>query len=114
MLNMATYLLNWNPRRWDWFELEEEIFELRKKGWLEARWSCGVTKRILPGDRFFLIRLGMPPKGIMASGTIKSSPFVEPHWDDQLAERGKQALFVDVVFDSLLNPDIEQILGLRA
>lgn len=109
---MSTYLLNWNPKRWDWLELEDEIAILREQGWLEDRWSCGVTKSIIPGDRFFLMRLGWPPKGIMGSGWIKSSPFRALHWDDGLAAEGRQALFVDVVFDSLLNADFDQLLEL--
>mgnify|MGYP003381942991 CR=1 FL=1 len=109
---MVTYLLNWNPKRWDWLELEDEIAVLQEQGWLEARWSCGVTKSIMTGDRFFLIRLGRPPKGIMGSGWIKSSPFRDLHWDDGLAAEGRRALFVDIVFDSLLNADFDQILDL--
>lgn len=109
---MATFLLNWNPRRWDWLELEDEIALLREQGWLEGRWSCGVTKSIVPGDRFFLMRLGQPPKGIMGSGWIKSSPFRSLHWDDVLAAEGREALFVDIVFDSLLNADFDHLLEL--
>lgn len=113
---MATYLLNWNPNRWDWFELEEEIAILEEEGWLNSRWSCGVTKRIKPGDRFFLMRLGKAPKGtpkgIMGSGWITSEPFDELHWEDELADSGRSARFVDIVFDSLLNSDFEQILEL--
>ena len=109
---MSTYLLNWSPKRWDWLELEDEISILRERGWLEGRWSCGVTKSIIPGDRFFLMRLGQPPKGIMGSGWIKSSPFRDLHWDDGLAAEASQALFVDVVFDSLLNADFDQLLEL--
>lgn len=109
---MTTYLLNWNPKRWDWFDLEEDIADLTELGWLESRWSCGVTKRIQPGDRFYLMRLGQAPKGIIGSGWIISMPFEAPHWDGTLAESGGYARFVEIVFDSLLNPDTEQILEL--
>jgi 5-methylcytosine-specific restriction protein A len=110
---MATYLLNWNPKRWDWFGLDDEIAYLEQVGWLDARWSCGVTKSIQPGDRFFLMRLGKEPKGIVGSGWIISKPFEDNHWDDALAESGGHALFVDIIFDSLLNADIEQIYELK-
>jgi 5-methylcytosine-specific restriction protein A len=109
---MATYLLNWNPNRFDWFDLEEDIAELTELGWVESRWSCGVTKNIQPGDRFFLMRLGQTPKGIVGSGWIISAPFEAPHWDDSLAELGRYTRFVDIIFDSLLNADSEQILEL--
>lgn len=108
---MSTYLLNWNPKRWDWIELEESIAELAELGWFEARWSCGVTKSIRPGDRFYLIRLGLKPKGIVGSGYyIVSASFEDLHWDQVLAASGSTARFVNVVFDALLNADSEHIL----
>lgn len=110
---MSTYLLNWNPKRWDWFDLDEDIAYLEDAGWLDGRWSCGVTKSIQPGDRSFLMRLGKEPKGIVGSGWIISKPFEETHWDDALAEAGGHALFVDIIFDSLLNAEFEQIFELK-
>lgn len=107
---MATYLLTWNPKRWDWDEIEDDIHYLAEQGWLDDRWSCGVTKRIRPGDRFFLMRLGLEPRGIIGSGTIQSSPFEELHWANEEADKGKKANYVDVVFDSLLNAELEPIL----
>ena len=109
---MATYLLNWNPKRFDWFELPDEIEELRAWGSLEGTWSCGVTKRILPGDRFYLMRLGVPPKGIVGSGWITRGSYEGLHWDEQLADEDRRALFVDVCFDARLGAEHELILDL--
>jgi 5-methylcytosine-specific restriction protein A len=107
---MTTYLLTWNPRRWDWWELEDEIAQLQEIGWLEGRWSTGVNKSIQPGDRFFLIRLGAEPRGIVGSGTIRSSSFEETHWDEERAKAGQTARYADVIFDGLLNAELDPIL----
>ncbi len=58
---MNTYLLTWNPNIWPWDELEEELAAMRKQGFLNSTWSCGVTKQIKIGDRVFLLRQGKEP-----------------------------------------------------
>jgi len=64
-------------------------------------WSCGNTKRIEIGDIFFLMRLGVEPKGIIGCGYISSKPYVLPHWDEEKAIEGKTALRTDLLFKSL-------------
>ena len=68
---MKTYLLTWNPNKWDWDNLEDEISNHKEKGYSDSRWSCR-NKSIKKGDRVFLIRLGEEPKGIIASGFSES------------------------------------------
>ncbi len=75
-----------------------------------TRWSCGTTKRIHKGDRAFLIRLGEEPKGIFASGTIVRGSYEDTHWDEQKATAGEICHFIQVQFDTLLNPDTDSIL----
>ncbi len=105
---MATYLFTWNPERWDWESLEEDSASYKRRGYLDGRWSCGVTKKIVPGDRAFLIKLGKgEPKGIMASGFALSAPFKAPHYSDPT----KTANYTDLRYDVLLNPRSEALLG---
>ncbi len=82
---------------------------------LKDRWSSGNTKRILPGDRLFLIRLGVEPKekGIMASGWATSAPKEGPHWDAERSARGDTALHVDAEFERILDPDVDRRVGAR-
>ena len=104
---MATYLFTWNPTKWDWETLEEDSASYRRRGFVDGRWSCGVTKRIVPGDRVFLIKLGPhKPTGIMASGFAVSSPFQAPHYSDA----SKTANYIDLRYDILLNPSDEKLL----
>lgn len=103
---MNTYLFAWNPKRWTWADIQEDV-DACKKGLYEDRWSCGVTKKIKPEDRAFLIKLGPEePKGIMASGAVVSSPFEDEHY----ADTKKTAWYVQIRFDVLLHPGKEEIL----
>lgn len=108
---MATYLLIWNPKRWSWDNLQDEVDEINKNGFLIGSWSVGNSKRVTRGDRLFLIRLGKEPRGIIGSGLAESDVFEDEHWDESANEVGKSARYVDVRFDKLLNPDNEAILS---
>lgn len=106
---MPTYLMSWNPKRWTWHGLDQSIERIRADQHLNDRWSCGRNRSIQSGDRIFLIRLGLQPKGIIASGWAVSDVQQGKHWDRKLARQGKQALYVDIDLDVLLNPDTEDI-----
>lgn len=105
---MNTYLLTWNPKRWHW-DLASDLAMLKTHAFFDGRWSCGRTKRIEPGDRLFLLRQGLEPRGILASGHATSSPHADVHWDGALDH---EALYVDVRFDALLDPEDEEVLPL--
>lgn len=108
---MATYLLTWNPRKWVWNSLKQDVEKCRRQGFLDDQWSCGVTKRIQPNDRVFLIKLGSEqPAGIMASGHAKSVPFVDGHFN----EVKSKALYIKLRYDVLLNPTDEPLLSREA
>jgi 5-methylcytosine-specific restriction protein A len=102
---MATYLLTWNPNRFDWKTLKKQIREVQRNGFVSTDWSVGSTKRIKPYDRLFMIRLGKEPRGIMASGWATSEWFPEPHWNPELAAEGKETISIKLEFDVLLDPD---------
>lgn len=106
---MKTYLFAWNPDKWNWTDLEENIQSISNSGRVTQIWSCKSYKRIKPGDRAFLVRVGVEPKGIMGSGTIVSEPFKSQHWsgEDKLVHR------VLIEFDTLLNPELEPLLDLN-
>jgi 5-methylcytosine-specific restriction protein A len=105
---MNTYLLLWNPENWDWTTLEQDIEQVNLTGRCFQTWSCGNTKSIQAGDRVFLLKVGTDPKGIIAAGFATSMPYTEEHW----REKDKNALYIGVDFDVLLNPGKEPILTL--
>jgi len=103
---MNTYLFLWNPKKWTWTTLEQDIEQVDFTGRCSQRWSCGNTKSIQLGDRIFLLKVGTEPKGIIAAGFATSTPFYERHWSGE----NKDTLYIDVDFEVLLNPDKEPIL----
>ncbi len=72
-----------------------------------VQWSCGNTRKIEVGDRTFLLRQGVEPRGIVASGTVIEPPYEDAHWDENAS---KPALYVDVELDALLDPDSDGVL----
>lgn len=95
---MRTYLFSWNPKRFEWNNLEVEIGRLERTGKLRVRWTCGVARHIERGSRFFLIRLGVAPKGIVGSGEVVSRPRPGRHFSDP----ERTAHYVGVDFDRLV------------
>jgi len=100
---MATFLFAWNPRKWEWKEdeLTRQILKVATTGSADDSWSCGNRRDLPVGSRFFLIRLGKEPKGIVGSGQTIAEPELGPHWDAALKRQGKEALYVDLKFDFL-------------
>ncbi len=104
---MTAYLLTWNPARWEWSYLQKSIAEVKTQGYCRERWGCGATKKIAPGDRVFLMKLGKEPRGIVASGWATTRVYEDLHWDETARRRGKTTLYVDVRFDTLLDPAVD-------
>ncbi len=107
---MPTYLLAWNSKRWDWNDLGKMSDAVRAGRKTVDRWSCGRSRRLRIGNRAFVIRLGEHPKGIFASGTISKNPYEDKHWEDKKAAAGETCYFVEIRFDTLLEPGADQIL----
>lgn len=107
---MATYLLAWNPKRWPWDDLAEWAQRVATGEEVIDRWGCGHSRRIKVGDRVFLIRLGLEPKGIIASGYVTEPPLEHPHWGEAEAAAGKTVRLVAFQYDVLLNPARDAIL----
>ena len=73
---MKAYLFGWNPLKWEWAAIDDDIARLKSEGKLEEAWSVASHKSIRPGDRAYVVRLGQEPKGIFASGYISSEPYL--------------------------------------
>ena len=102
---MKAYLFGWNPLKWPWEDLDEDIKKLSSTGKLEDNWSVVSHKTIQPGDRAYIVRLGVEPKGIFASGIISTNPF-------PAFRKGRSYYRIGIALDVLLNPNKEQILSM--
>jgi 5-methylcytosine-specific restriction enzyme A len=105
---MPTFLLTWNPRKWPWDDLEEDIRTLRESGELVSTWSCGNSRRPKAGDRFFMLRQGVEPRGIIGAGWLASDSYTAPHWNRD--SPGRTTQHVDVIFAELYHPVVDRIL----
>lgn len=110
---MSAYLLTWNPKNWQWTGLPAIVQQLRDGIPIEQRWSCGNSRSIPIGSRVFLLRQGIEPKGIVASGWVTMAPFPASHWDPVRGAKGEQAYFVMFTADALLNPDVDTPMDVR-
>jgi hypothetical protein len=112
---MNTYLITWNPDNWTWTDLEDQARQTSEGEPVDERWSVGNTKRILPGERLFLLKQGRElPKGIMASGRTTSTVYEDEHWDEASAGLGETALYVEAEWDTILNVPEEPPLPVSA
>lgn len=110
---MTSYLLTWNPKNWKWNDLPEIARRLEEGIPVEQRWSCGNSRSIEIGSRVFLLRQGVEPKGIAASGWVTRDPFAASHWDTVRAAKGDTAFFIMFAADALLNPEAAPLLDVR-
>jgi 5-methylcytosine-specific restriction protein A len=98
---VATYLFAWNPAIWNWPELAADLRKLARRGHLDTRWSCGRHRNIEPGSRAFLVRLGVPPKGIFGSGVTLTAPMAGRHWIEEKAAAGIATNYTTLRLDTL-------------
>lgn len=101
-----TFLFSWNPIKFTWPEIDEQIEQLKQGEKVEESWTCASHKKVKNGDRAFLSYVGAEPRGIFASGYISSEPFIGKN------RKGNDAYHVLIDFDVLLNPAKESILTL--
>lgn len=100
---MASYVFAWNPKLWGWPELDRERRRLRARGHVDIEWACGRTRAIEPGSRAFLVRLGVPPKGLIGSGYALSEPWENVHWLADKAAAGGRTHYLKLRLDSLFD-----------
>ncbi|GIK86779.1 MAG: hypothetical protein BroJett026_22600 [Betaproteobacteria bacterium] len=98
---VETYLFAWNPKLWDWPELARDRRKLARRGFLDTEWSSGRARRIEPGSRAFLVRLGVEPRGIFGSGTVMTAPVERLHWREDKAALGRTTGYVMLRLDTL-------------
>ena len=101
---MATYLFAWNPKLWPWPELPSLRARAQRRGFVDVEWSSGRTRQIEVGSRAFMIRLGVPPKGVIGSGYTLTPPRQAIHWREEKAALGTMTNYIDLRLEHLL-PD---------
>ena len=95
------FLMVWNPKNYHWNDLSEEIAQVEAGQNVTGNWSCGSSRSIPAGSRFFLMKVGDEGRGVIGCGTILSNPFPDEHWDEEKASAGKEAWYVQLSFEVL-------------
>ncbi len=95
------YLFAWNPALWDWPTLPDDIRTLARRGHLDTEWSAGRTRKLEPGSRAYLVRLGVPPRACSAAGTVMTAPVERLHWRKDKAAEGAKTGYVMLRLDAL-------------
>lgn len=110
--DQKAWLITWNPKLWKWIEYQEAVADTQQGKTLKDTWSCNNT-HVKPGDRVFLIVIGMGNQnGIIASGQATSQVFEKTHWDPEKERQGKTAREISVEFDCVLDYVNQKILKL--
>ena len=104
---MRTYLLRWNPA----------ISSVKHDGWRciirytawyeETNWSIYEWQQAERGDRFYMLLVGAGITGVVASGWFTSNPYEDEDW----AGTGHKRYYVDLIFDTILDPENATILS---
>lgn len=123
---MNTFLLYWNPhfssytleRFHDDFDFRDSfygsyldsIFDCDRLP-LDFNWSVWEHEKAHEGDRFFFIRVGYEkPTGLVGWGSFTSEPYADEDWSGQ----GRPTFYMDMEFDSVVDPASDAILPTSA
>ena len=98
---MNTYLFIWNPTKWDWTYIDEQIKQLQQGSDVVEDWATDRKKEIGKGDRFILVRVGSHPKGVIGIGEISKDIFTRKHWSSDHDKKDKTLNFVELKFQAL-------------
>jgi 5-methylcytosine-specific restriction protein A len=111
---MSTFLLTWNPAKWNWPDIEEASLQTTAGNLYRDNWSSGNTKKIEKGDRVFLLKQGRERRGILASGWVISDQVtIRPQWDQEKAREGETILSIQADFERILNPATDTLLSVE-
>jgi 5-methylcytosine-specific restriction protein A len=99
-------LLLWNPDRWPWNSLSESISRIDANGYDIESWKISGTSGIRVGMPCYVLRTGVEPRGVVASGVVVSPP----HETDAFNDPEGSQLSVAVRFDAILHPQRDLLL----
>jgi hypothetical protein len=96
------FLLTWNPTLWPWPERSQLAIAVKlgdaNTSGTGSRWSTN-TKKIRIGDRLFVARVGVEPRGIVASAVATSEPYKDVHWS---GDQSKATFYVNLKWDAIV------------
>ncbi len=97
----VSWLMTWNPSNWKWDTYSKDRDTTHNGKKVTIRWSCS-NRNPMVGDKVYLSRTGVEPKGIIATGNIIKAPYEAEHWDESKPE--ETCWYVDVDFTRIQDP----------
>ena len=106
-----TWLLTWNPSRWEWDDFDDVIESTKSGEGVPIGWTCTNTHTLI-GDRIFMIKLGnsSTPNGIFATGYIASENYKDESYDPT---KENKARYVDIILTDVRDFNKEPILEMN-
>jgi hypothetical protein len=107
---MPSFYFLWDPTNYPEFceELREIVPLLATGQWTEdSTWSTGRRTKtdFPPKSRFFMVRVGQEPRGVIGYGTIPTGELSPPHshWDPRKDQ--KDIPYVNIRFENLIDSE---------
>jgi hypothetical protein len=102
---MRTWLLTWSPGEpVGWKTFARDYNRVRAGRTLDSDWSVQNNKSIAAGDRLFLLRQRVEPKGIIASAVATGAPFTAKKWNGEKGTTNYVLLTFDAIVDAASEP----------
>ena len=104
--NPDTFIVLWNPEGWHWSHETRSMNqeEIRQTGVFMGDWSLGGRHSgVQEGDRFFMLKVGALPRGVIAAGRALGPAFRMPHWDAE--QDNKLISYADIAWEALLDEE---------
>jgi hypothetical protein len=106
-----TYLLTWNPSKWNfeggYFSFLQQVKNGKKP---VIEWTVNSSS-IQKGDELYLMRLGEEPRGIIAKGVSLSEVHLALHYDPDRAKTGEKTKHITVQFVSAVDYSTDRFLS---
>lgn len=102
--NPDTFIVLWNPANWEWSAETRSTNqqEILQTGVFMGDWALGSRRSVVQeGDRFFLLKVGALPRGVIAAGRALGPLYKSLHWDP--LQNGKMISYADIAWEVLLD-----------
>ncbi len=104
-MNGNTVILKWNPAISSVSMMD--FLDLIANGGAEMNWSIREYEKVHRGDRFYMLKVGAGPSGIVAAGVLTSDPYPDEDWSG----RGRTVYYCDYTAEIMINPAVFDLLG---
>ncbi len=102
-----TFIMRWNTdiSNYQMWEFDEAIDEFEDEGFYYD-WSIWDYQKVHVGDRFYMIRTGDGPHGIVMRGIIIGKPYPDEDWSGH----GRKVYYIRMRLTHMIHPELSPYL----